>query len=134
MNQADFGSHVDFASFLTESLEHLPAVSPTIGWLYLLERYETAFGIFNHDMDNNSLGIMLMHEAEDTLEGSLLRRRMRQYLEHDVLKFFGLDFTDFLAQPRYVLEEMLKACTNKQRDDLEDERRRQRKIEALEKK
>ena len=79
---------------------------------------------------DESLAILAMHPAEDVLAYSGTRRRMIEYLESDVQKYFGLNFWEFLAQPRDTLELMLSLCAAKQKELHQIEQKKISELEA----
>mgnify|MGYP000137228693 FL=1 len=89
-------------------------VPNTLGWLYGIERYETEYGIFDHDKTDDSLAVMLMHEAENPLAFSMTTRRMVEYFDKEIEKFYGLSYTDWLRLPRNVLEESIRLVDKRQ--------------------
>lgn len=125
----------ELEDFLNRNLDPLKdSVDLSVGQLYLQERYETEAGIYNHDISvateiDSSLAILGMHPAEDIMSYSGVRKRMIEYIEADVKEYFGLDFYEFLAQPRYTLDLMLELCAIKQREKHQIE---QKKINELE--
>lgn len=90
--------------------------------LMLIEEYETAFGIYNHDAptdpESHPLAIIEMHSAEDTATPSLMYERMRQFAATDCAKYFNLSWPEFIDQPHDMVEEQLViAAELKKRDD-----------------
>lgn len=108
----------------------LPAVSVVLGQQYLLERYETEYGIYDHDSTRDRLAILLYHEAEDPLAFSHYTMREAEYIDGEVLKYFGLNFLEFLSLPRAHLERLLKTCERLQKQEYEHEEARRRAAEA----
>lgn len=104
------------------ALEHAPAIAnSTDVQLLLRDCYETAYGIYNHALDNRgaTLSLVAMHEAEDTSSGGLLYERIRQYEKRQVLAHFGLNLIEFLSLPgdlvAFVLEQSLLAQQSRDR-------------------
>jgi hypothetical protein len=104
------------------ALEQAPAVTNSSDvQLLLRDCYETAYGIFNHALDNRgaTLSLVAMHEAEDTSSGGLLYERIRQYEKRQVLAYFGLNLIEFLSLPgdlvAFVLEQSLLAQQSRDR-------------------
>lgn len=97
----DFGDSIELLKSLRDTLRVSPVLVATDARLLAQERYETTYGIFDHDAqgDTRPLALVEMQEPEDSLTGSLLYERMEQYLDCDVLKYFGLSLDAFLALP-----------------------------------
>ncbi|WP_233874702.1 hypothetical protein [Paraburkholderia adhaesiva] len=98
------------------ALEEAPAIAnSTDTQLLLRDCYETAYGIYNHALDNRgaTLSLVAMHEAEDISSGGLLYERIRLYQKRQVLAHFGLNLIEFLSLPSdlvaFVLEQSLLA-------------------------
>lgn len=122
---------MSFETFLVNALSPLTKkISPALGRLYLLERYETDYNIFNHDTaKDDSLALMLMHNAENPNIHSLFRKRLVEYREREVLRLYGLNFQEFISQPRHRLEEMLSACEVAQKEEHQREQARLAQLE-----
>lgn len=79
--------------------------------LWLLHRYETDYGIFNHDApsDPNSCAELRQHYAEDLYAvNNALKIRMEEYLIARVGEVFKISFVEFINQPRQVVTDMLE--------------------------
>ena len=85
-------------------------LSPVLARQYLLEQYETRYGVFDHDASKDPLALVYFNESESAVIGSLLQRRMTQYREREVKDIFGLSWSEFLARPHFEVELMLDEC------------------------
>lgn len=72
--------------------------------IVLRERYETKYGLYNHDTSDpdRPLALLGLHWGEDNSEGSVLYERIEQYEEREVWQRFGLSLSDFLELPSDV--------------------------------
>lgn len=79
---------------------------------WMLHRYETDHGIFNHDKDlsNNYLSLVAQHPTEDTSFGDLLYERLEQYMDARVNHYTGLSFNEFMDNPRHFVQRILERC------------------------
>lgn len=70
----------------------------------LRERYETLYGIYNHDAPdvNRPLASVAIHKAEDASLGSLLYERIEQFEERKIYQRFGISLVEFLELPSDV--------------------------------
>lgn len=84
--------------------------------MYLLHRYETDYGIYNHDADKNpdSMALVRMHPAEDTYTGGRLAERTRQFAEREVAKFFNISLIEFLDLPSFYCLDLLRVSREMQ--------------------
>lgn len=76
-------------------------------------RYETDYGIFNHDLDTSpesAMSIVAMHPAEDPIIGSRLRERLTIFVELQITTKLGLSWTEFTKQPVWVCDEQIRIC------------------------
>ena len=94
-----------------------------------MEQYETAYVIFNHDTTQDSLAIMWYHEAENPFRFGMYTKRLVDYNDREIQKFFGLSFKDFIQQPRHLLEEQIRVAEIKQAEIYRQEKDRLRAIE-----
>lgn len=89
-----------------------PVLKSTDVALLLLDRYETAYGIHNHDNDDPSrpLAVIAMHRCEDPSEGCLLYERIEQFAELKVGKYFNISFPDFMDLPSDICKKILETA------------------------
>lgn len=79
------------------------------------ERYETVFGIHNHDAPNvHPLALMTLHAAEDSTTGGAFERRLKDYMAFDVLKYTGLSIKELMDYPRDKVETIMATCRQRQ--------------------
>ena len=82
----------------------------------LMDRYETTFGIRNHDAEigedaQHPFGVILFNEKEDVISGGAMYERMVAYHDKNIREHFGLSFNEFIDQPSWRVELMLKLAT-----------------------
>jgi hypothetical protein len=114
-----FGEKVPVSNPIREALLRAPALRASDVMLMLRERYETTYGIFNHDMplaEPRPLAVVAMHPKEDVLVGSLLYERLDQFIDKDVFKYTGLAWDRFLELPHYQCERILELCHKRKED------------------
>ncbi len=81
--------------------------------LVLMDRYESMFGIFDHERLGRSkpLSVVAMHPKEDATSYSKLYRTFFRYRQHRINEKFGLDIHEFLSLPHEFVELMFKVST-----------------------
>ena len=87
--------------------------------LLLLHRYESDFGIYNHDIsdfERNPLALIRMHPREDSYTGSYLAERIRQYHERNVWDIIHEPLSVFLSYPRHMVLDILELAEQVLRD------------------
>lgn len=91
-------------SSLQELIDRSPQMLSTDAQLVLRDRYETTYGIFNHNAPaaDHPFALVLMHWNEDAITHGPLHERMNQYIDADIAKFFHLNFQEWIDQPTYV--------------------------------
>jgi hypothetical protein len=85
----------------------------------LLHRYETDFGIYNHDIsdfEKNPLALIRMHSREDSYTGSQLAERIRQYHDRHVWEVTHDPLHVFLNYPRHMVLDILELADKALRD------------------
>lgn len=93
----------------------MPKVKSSSAQIVLRDSYETANRIFNHSSEegeSDPLALVRLHWSEDTVTGSRLHERMKQFALGNVGKVFNMSFTEFINQPTYVIELMLEVCAD----------------------
>lgn len=85
-----------------ELLRTVDGVNAVDARIILLESYETAYGIYDHDNfdPKRPLALVAMHFAEDYTNVSRLKTTMERFFNNEVYKNFGLNLTEFLSLPR----------------------------------
>lgn len=92
-------------------IEKLPPLNPYDARIVMQDQYEQRYGIFNHRASKDRpLASVAMHPCEDSLQNSLLYEACEEYASLNYRETWGLSLTEFLNQPRYVVE-MMKAIT-----------------------
>lgn len=100
-------------------IEHTPKICTTDARLLLMHRYETDFGIYNHDMNDDvrdPLALIRMHSKEDAYTGSYMAERIRQYHQRHVYDVTHMSFDAFLQLPRHMVMDILEYADQQLRD------------------
>lgn len=102
---------------LIETSKISPRLCSTDAQLLLLERYETKYGICNHNVNSNNRPLLLqaIHPTEDITTNGLLEERIEQFAELRIGKYFNISFTEFINQPREVVVKMINVATKMQK-------------------
>lgn len=77
----------------------------------MLHRYETDWGIYNHDLSDDEtdpLALIRMHPREDAYTGSYLSERIRQYHQRHVWEVTHEPLSVFLSYPRHMVMDILE--------------------------
>jgi len=84
--------------------------------LYMAEKYDTDYGIYDHinDRDPHTMKVVAHHDCEDTVKISPLFDRIAQFEERKVAEKFGCSIFELLAQPTYIVEEIMRISLVKQ--------------------
>lgn len=81
--------------------------------LYRLN-YDTMYGIFDHDNPvleaQHPLALVSMHEKEKVEPHSSLYRMQARFIDYKVAQYTGMGFSEFILQPRDVVENWLALC------------------------
>jgi hypothetical protein len=91
--------------------------------MLMRERYETVYGIHNHDAEVSNgnpyrpLALVAMHECEDSSTGSVLYERIELFAIREVPKYFGLSLKEFLEFPTDYCLHILEVCMRRQTKD-----------------
>lgn len=104
---------------LSKLIASTPKLCATDARLLLLHRYESDFGIYNHDLSDDTrdpLALIRMHPKEDVFTGSYLAERLKLYHERHVYDVTHMDFERFLNLPRYLVMEILEYADRQLRD------------------
>jgi hypothetical protein len=79
--------------------------------LLMLHRYETDWGIYNHDLSDDEtdpLALIRMHSREDAYTGSYLSERIRQFHQRHVWEVAKCSLPEFLQLPRHMVMDILE--------------------------
>lgn len=89
--------------------------------LFLLDRYEQVFRIRNHDdpTAQHPFGPILMNECEDWATGGAVYERMKEFKNKRIHEHFGISFLEFIDQPTYRCDQMLRLAAAAQRKEKE---------------
>lgn len=117
MAHHEFGNTDTISAAIRNALKVAPTLCSTDTQLLLRDRYETVYGIYNHEdpYGNRSLPLVGMHWAEDTVTGCSLYEMIDMYVNHDIMKHFGLSLTDFLDLPTYVVTHLFETAAKLQK-------------------
>lgn len=87
----------------------------------LLEAYETTYKIFNHDsVDERNIhpmAIMELHPKESFLHKGRLAAITRRFADSNAGTILNMSLTEFLDNPRWFVDMMLKICDDKSSKD-----------------
>lgn len=99
-----FGDNVDINNPIRTLLATAPSLCSAEVALLMRDRYETTYGIYNHDANDpeRKLALVGMHPKEDTTRHSLLHERVREFTKREVFKHTGINLKDFLELPTDV--------------------------------
>lgn len=103
---------------IASALEKAPKMLSSDTQLAMRERYETVFGIFNHDQPNvHPLALVTLRPAENSSKGGAFQRRVKDFMAFDVLKYTGLSLKELMEYPREKVEIIIEECRAKQAAD-----------------
>lgn len=95
-----------------------PKLCSTDAQLLLRDRYESLHGIYNHATNNpHPFALVLKNWNEDNVTGGPLHERINQYVDHQILRHFGLSLDEFLNRPTYMCELLLKIASERNRKE-----------------
>lgn len=77
------------------------------GKQFLIELYETEYGIFDHAHTQNPLSGVLFHDSEKYLDDYLYDNYLTAFIYKEVYSRTGLSFDEFLDKPRFEIEKIL---------------------------
>lgn len=79
--------------------------------LFLSEAYDIDYNLYNHNDPSLSHPFQqhLMTEKKMIKPYGLFKQYMDRYYSHQILKFFGISFIDFIQLPIDKVEDMFKA-------------------------
>lgn len=80
---------------------------------WALDRYETAYGIFDHNRTRrvgDEYALVRFHPEEDISIGDVLYERLKEYKEYNVKDHTGLSFKELLEFPRHMVVEIFRQC------------------------
>lgn len=104
---------------LSKLIENTPKICATDARLLLLHRYESDFGIYNHDLSDDErdpLALIRMHPKEEVFAGSYLAERLRLYHQRHVYDVTHMAFDAFLNLPRHMVMEILEYADQQLRE------------------
>jgi hypothetical protein len=117
-----FGESIAFDEALDLLIEKVPRLVSTDAQLLLRDRYETSYGIFNHEVKGKEAGehpfaLILHNWNEDVITNGPLHERIEQYLEYQILKHFGLSVNEFLDNPTFMCDLYIKIASERNRKE-----------------
>lgn len=94
----------------------------------LRDAYDDTYGTYgNSTLPSDPFAPVAVNKVEDVHSTSQIRLYIRRYRDYNILKFYGLNFTEFMQLPREYAEAILKECQaaksqdNKLLAELEDQ-------------
>lgn len=97
-------------------MKHSKRLISTSAQIILRQKYETAFGIYDHTGPDGEhpLALVMHNWSEDNVSYGRLRERLEAFAEHSVGKWFSISFKEFIDMPTYVCDMMLEISENMQ--------------------
>lgn len=110
---------VDAYKELDALIASAPRMVSTDARLFLLDRYEQVFNIRNHEdpTDQHPYGPIRMNDCEDWVEGGAVYERMKEFKHKRIHEHFGVSFQEFIDQPTYRCNQMLKLAAQTQKKE-----------------
>lgn len=108
-----FGLDLDFIEQFETVINIEGMLTQSRADFWRIMRYETSYGIFNHDIDmspESAMAIVAMHPAEDPIIGSRLRERLERFVDYQVNTKLGLSWAEFVQQPTWLCDEQFRVC------------------------
>ena len=113
-----FGEDVGIDAELERLMGIAPKLCSTDAQLLMRDRYETMHGIYNHEVGNpHPFALVLKHWNEDNVLGGPLHERINQYVDHQILRHFGLSLDEFLDKPTYMCDLLLQMASDRNRKE-----------------
>lgn len=107
----------------------------------LREKYDTLYGIFNFDEPPTAMGqpprplaLVALHEKERYMVHTSLYAMMERFVRYKVKERSGLNWLEFINQPRDMVERWFDICRAEQEREVNDPnvRREERQLEQAE--
>lgn len=78
--------------------------------IYLKEAYDIEYALYDHDDPSlaHPFQFHLMTEKKMTKKFGLFREYLKRYHIHQIQKYFGINFLEFMAMPIDKVEDMLE--------------------------
>ena len=98
---------------IQQLIQNAGRLCSTDAQLILRDRYETVFGILNHESEagQHPFALIRMNKSEDPIPAdNSLHDWMRRYIDNDVMKYFGISFDEFLDRPTYQCYMLIEEC------------------------
>ena len=119
ISDPDFGANLEFFSVIQELITKAPKLSPIEIQLLLRDRYETFFGIYNHDADTGQrpFSLIALQQAEDFSLIDPIKLKTDLFIDRDVHKYTGLSIDKFFDLPTFRCSEILEACAKRKKEE-----------------
>ena len=115
-----FGQEDTFNQYINTILTNIKKLKPIDGQIVLRQLYETHFGIFNHveEEENRPMAAVALYDMEINGQGSPLYRRISQYVRSGIIKYTGLNLTEFLSLPREIVQLLYDECEQQSKTEV----------------
>lgn len=113
MADADFGERLQHGQPFYDVVRLAPKIKAVAAQIVLRDRYETLYGIHNHEVvdANHQIPLAAMWDCEDARTGSLMDERMSQFAEKHVGKHFNISWPEFMELPTDQCYRMLEIAS-----------------------
>lgn len=86
----------------------------------LNDAYDDTYGLYGTTtVSSDPFAPVAPHKTEDVHSTSQYVYYLKRFRDYNVLKFYGYNFTQFMALPRYEAEQVLKECLAAKKSDNE---------------
>jgi len=98
-----------------------PQIQSVAAQLILRDRYETLYGIHDHQVEDpmHPMPLVAMWPQEDASTGSLLDERLEQFADLQVGRVFNCSLNEFLSQPSDVCFKMLEIAAKRKNTEVD---------------
>lgn len=89
----------------------------------LRETYDKLYHIFDHDQPSakdRPLALVALHEKERYVPHTRLHKLMERFVRYKVKERSGLSWTEFISQPRDIVEHWFNVCLHEQERENRD--------------
>lgn len=119
--------------WFTELAANTKKVDSFTAELLLRERYETYYGIFNHDDESagklRPLALAALHPKEDSFRYSLRHRLMWRFRDYEIGKHWNLSYKEFMELPWEETQAIFQIEQRRAQQQLREEEARRRQEE-----
>lgn len=81
---------------------------PILQQQLLMEAYDVAYGVIDHDSDPSPLSLVRMSTVEDVTTHSRLYNTIRRYRQYGIRRIYGLSLNEFLELPFDIRDFLLQ--------------------------